>query len=74
MGIEEIHKTYQFTEGDMFVIVDVDFFKRRIEVRTPFLWRITPWVGEKQAMWQWLKRRAIRHLVKQYGFENIIDK
>lgn len=71
MGIEEIHKTYQFTHGDTYLLADVDFFKKEITIRVP--WR-RRWFMRTDVEWIGLKQKAINHLVKQYGFDKITTK
>lgn len=69
MSSEIINKTYQFSEGDTFVIIHVDCFKRKMKVKVPFLFRFSR--GPKYWEWLHVKNLALDHLKKQYGFQAI---
>ena len=71
MTTEIIKKTYQFSEGDTYCIAEVDCFKKTITIKEPIIWRIVPFHGNDYWNWVYLKRLAIQHLKKVYGFSII---
>lgn len=73
MNEEVIFKRYQFSEGDTYVIADVDFFKKTIKIRKPLFYRLIPWANAKYWEWVHVKNIAINTLRKRYGFTNIIE-
>jgi hypothetical protein len=74
MNCEVIKKTYQFSSGDTYVIIDVDCHKEQIIVHTPLFWRIMPFHNRRYWEWMYVKSLAIQHLKKQYRFTNVKEK
>lgn len=73
MNEEVILKRYQFSEGDTYVIADVNFFKKSITIKKPLFYRLIPWEGKRYWEWVHVKRIAINELRRKYGFSNIIE-